>query len=188
MLNSIQRDVALLRKGPFLAGGLLLSEAARWGPPTLSTSACSAAPRTSSTKPRRWPRRLKTARSWNSIRAWSGWRSGARRRPALAQESYQSARIVIDTLAKQLGDVKVLHSRWSTAALTYLYPVGVFVIPAKLKKIWDAERARDAIQSFLPFLRCVAESLNIVSQSDPVPALALTHSASDGFVLGEVPV
>ncbi|HEY6480908.1 MAG TPA: hypothetical protein VIZ00_12815 [Streptosporangiaceae bacterium] len=188
MLNSIQRDVALLRKGPFLAARLLLSEAARMGPADpeyqrmlggAKDKLYEAAPLAATVQDRAVVE-LNLGLVWlalgrpNDARHW-------------LQQSYQSARIVIDTLAKQSGDVKVLHSRWSTAALTYLYPVGVFVLPAKLKKIWDAERARDAIQSFLPFLRCVAESLNTVSQADPVPALALTHSASDGFVLGEVP-
>ena len=188
MLHSIERDVALLRKGPFLTGRLLLSEAGRMGPadPEYRPMLSGAKDKFYEAEPLAATVQDRAVVELNLGLVWL-----ALERPEDArhwlQQSYQSARLVIDTLAKQSGEVKILHSRWSTAALTYMYPVGVFVIPAKLKKIWDAERARGAIQSFLPFVRCVAASLNAVSPADPVPALALTHSASDGFVLGEVP-
>lgn len=58
---------------------------------------------------------------------------------------------------------------------------------AKLKKVWSAEQARDAIGKFLPFINCVATSLNALNKSDAVPALALTGSRADGFVLREGP-
>jgi hypothetical protein len=189
MLHSIERDVELLRKGPFLSGRLLLSEAARMGPadPEYRNMLRGAKDKFYEAEPLAATVQGRAVVEFNLGLVWL-----ALERPEDArhwlQESYQSARIVIETLAKQSGNVKVLRSRWSTAALTYLYPVGVLVIPAKLKKIWDAERARGAIQSFLPFVRCVAACLNAVSEADPVPALALTHSAADGFVLGEVPV
>ena len=84
-------------------------------------------------------------------------------RPADARhwlrQSYQSARVVVDTLARQFGDVKVLRSRWTTVALTSVYPVGMFGVPAKVKKVWNAEPAREAIESCLPFVRCVADAL-----------------------------
>jgi hypothetical protein len=189
MLHSIERDAALLRKGPFLAGRLLVSEARRMGPadPEYRPMLSGAKDKFYEAEPLAATVHDRAVVEFNLGMVWLALGRPEDARHWLLQ-SYQSARVVIDALAKQSGNVKVLHSRWSTAALTYIYPVGVFVLPAKLKKVWDAERARGAIQAFLPFVRCVAASLNSISTADPVPALALTHSGADGFVLGEVPV
>jgi len=188
MLHSIERNVRLLQEGPFLAGRLLLSEAIRLGPGdpehwrmlnAAKDKFYDAHPLASSVQ----------GRAVVEMNLGLVWQALGRPQDARhwMQQSYESGRVVIAALAKQAGDIKVLHSRRSTAALTYLYPAGVFVIPAKLKKVWGSERARDTIGAFLPFVNCVAASLNALSESDPVPALELTGSQPDGFVLGEIP-
>jgi len=188
MLHSIERNVRLLQEGPFLAGRLLLSEAIRLGPgdPEHRRMLSAAKDKFYDAQPLASSVQGRAVVEMNLGLVWQ-----ALGRPEHArhwmQQSYESGRVVIAALAKQSGDVKVLHSRWSTAALTYLYPAGVFVIPAKLKKVWGSERARDAIGAFLPFVNCVAASLNTLSESNPVPALELTGSQPDGFVLGEIP-
>jgi hypothetical protein len=189
LLHSIERNVRLLQEGPFRAGRLLLSEAIRLGPgdPEHQRMLSAAKDKFYDAHPLASSMQGRAVVEMNLGLVWQ-----ALGRPEDArhwmQQSYESARVVIAALAKQAGDVKVLHSRWSTAALaTYLYPAGVFVIPAKLKKVWGSERARDAIGAFLPFVNCVAASLNALSESNPVPALELTGSQTAGFVLGEIP-
>lgn len=188
MLHSVEHNVRLLQEGPFLAGRLLLSEAIRLGPgdPDYGHMLSAAKDKFYDAQPLASSVQGRAVVEMNLGLVWQ-----ALGRPENArhwmQRSYESARVVIAALAKQAGDVKVLHSRWSTAALAYLYPAGVFVIPAKLKKVWGSERARDAIGAFLPFVNCVAASLNALSESSPVPALELTGSQADGFTLGEIP-
>jgi hypothetical protein len=60
----------------------------------------------------------------------------------------------------------------------------MLVLPAKLKKVWDAERARDAIAAFLPFVNCAAAALSALGQT-AVPAMELAGSHGSGFVLRE---
>jgi hypothetical protein len=188
MLHSIERNVRLLQEGPFRAGRLRLSEALRLGPSDPEYQRMLGAAKDSFYEAQPLAASVQ-ARAVVEMNLGLVWQALDRPNDARhwMQQSYQSARVVVEALAKQAGNVKVLHNRWSTAALTYMYPVGMFVIPAKLKKIWDSERARDAIEQFVPFINCVAASLNALDNSNPVPALELTGSPADGFVLGEVP-
>jgi hypothetical protein len=94
------------------------------------------------------------------------------------QQSYESARSVVIALGSEAENVKVLHSK-TTAALTYLYPAGALVVPAKLKKVWTAERASTSLQGFLPFVNCVARSFNSVTKSQRLEAMEVSRS-SDG--------
>ncbi|GAA4586007.1 hypothetical protein GCM10023194_30690 [Planotetraspora phitsanulokensis] len=99
--------------------------------------------------------------------------------------SYDSARAVVDHFAETAGNVKVLRSKWSTAAASYAYVVGVAVFARKMKKVWNAQRALAAMRSFIPFVNCVADSYNGVSSSGSVAVLHLEQTGANKFVLRE---
>ncbi len=188
MLRSIEYKVGLLQQGPFRAGRLLINEARRLGPADPEYQRMLAAARNKFYEAQPLAASVQD-RAVVEMHLGLVWQAIGRPKHARywLEQSYQTAGAVITALAAECGDVKILHSRWSTAALTYFYPMGLFVIPAKLKKVWSAERARDAIGEFLPFINCVAASLSALNKSGAFPALELTGSRAEGFVLCESP-
>ncbi|HEY2272362.1 MAG TPA: DUF2510 domain-containing protein [Jatrophihabitantaceae bacterium] len=90
-------------------------------------------------------------------------------------QSYESSVAVVNELARQTADVRVLKSRGSTAAVSYFYPAGLVVLGMKFKKMLAAQQARDMLNDYLPFLACTARSHNSLAEPDAhVPALRLT--------------
>jgi hypothetical protein len=186
VLNCIDSNVKLLKEGPFRAGRLLVSEANRIGDRDgegrrLLESAkdrfYDAQPLASSVQERALVE-MHLGLVWLAL----GRDADAR---YWLEQSYQSARVVIDTLTKQAGDVKVLHSKWATTALSIYYPAGLFVIPLKLRRVWNADRSSNALTEFLPFVNTIASCLNNLSTSPVVPTLQLSLSAAGDRLLRE---
>jgi len=176
MLNSIDRHVRLLREGPFRSGQLFLSEAQRVGPADEEYSSFLAKARDhfydahglAASVQERAVIELRLG----LVAALLGKRGDAKH--WLAQ-CYESGAQVIEELTSRSRNVKVLHSRKTTVALT-VSGYGLYVIPAKLKKVWNAELAVSALQSFVPFVNCAADSLNAVSgssQASPIQFRAI---------------
>lgn len=103
-------------------------------------------------------------------------------------QSYGSAVTVVQELARNAEDIKVLNSRASTAAASYFYPAGVVVMGMKFKKMLAAEQSMETLREFLPFVACVARSLNALAAPDAhVPAMRLT-GGGNGHELVDVDV
>jgi len=102
--------------------------------------------------------------------------------------SHGSAMAVAHELADRTGNIKVLHSRGTTAAAAYFYPAGLVVLGRKFQKLVAAQRARDMLNDFLPFVACTARSHNSVANgaSDELQALQLVHVAEDRYELSAV--
>ena len=186
VLHSIDANVKLLKEGAFRAGRLLLSEAHRLGDRDdesrrLLESAkdrfYDAQPLASSVQ----------ERALVEMHLGLVWLALGRAEDARywLEQSYQSARVVIETLTKQAGDVKVLKSKWATTALSIYYPAGLFVIPFKLKRVWNADRSNDALTEFLPFANTIATCLNNLHTQPVVPTLELTLAVGGERLLRE---
>jgi hypothetical protein len=163
MLSSIDRQVRLLRAGPFRSGQLLLHEARRVGPADEEYSGFLAKARD------RFYDAHGLAASVQEralIELHLGLVAALINKPADAKhwlgKCYESGTQVVEELTSKSQNIKVLHSRKMTAALT-LSTYGIYVIPAKLKKVWNAELAAGALESFVLFVNCAANSLNAVS-------------------------
>ena len=104
-------------------------------------------------------------------------------------QSHRSAVLVVDELAKQTENTKVLKSSGSTAgaALT-IYP-GMVVLGMKFKKMIAADRARGTLEDFLPFVECVANSYNgiVDDQAHPLPALSMVRVGQDQYEVRQLP-
>ena len=163
MLSSIDRQVRLLREGPFRSGQLLLHEARRVKPTDEEYSGFLAKARD------RFYDAHGLAASVQEralIELHLGLVAALINKHADAKywlgQCHESGVQVVEELASKSQNIKVLHSRQTTVALT-LSTYGIFVIPAKLKKVWNAELAVAALQSFVPFVNCAAHLLNAVS-------------------------
>jgi hypothetical protein len=113
------------------------------------------------------------------------WLLLGRREDALhwLSQSHATAVSVMNELARQSRNVKVLKSQATTAAFSFFYPAGVVVVPVKFKRVWQAERARTALGEFVPFVACVARSYNVLSEEGALPAFALIRSGDSGHEL-----
>lgn len=179
MLRSIDRHVRLLREGPFRSGQLLLREAERVGPADEDYSGFLAKARDHFYDAHGL---AASVQERAVIELHLGLVAVLIDKQADAKhwlgQSYESGAQVVEELTSRSRNVKVLHSRKITAALT-VSAYGLYVIPAKLKKVWDAELAVGALQSFLPFVNCAADSLNAVSGSSRAPAIQF-RTVGDG--------
>lgn len=186
VLHSIDANVKLLKEGAFRAGRLLLSEAHRVGGrddesrrllETAKDRFYDAQPLAASVQERTLVE-MHLGLVWLAL----GRADDAR---YWLEQAYQSARVVIETLGKQAGDVKVLKSKWATTALSLYYPAGLFVIPLKLKRVWNADRSSGALDEFLPFANTIATCLNHLNSRPVVPTIELTRVAGGERVLRE---
>jgi hypothetical protein len=179
MLRSIDRHVRLLREGPFRSGQLLLREAERVGPADEDYSGFLAKARDHFYDAHGL---AASVQERAVIELHLGLVAVLIDKQADAKhwlgQSYESGAKVVEELTSKSRNVKVLHSRKVAAALT-VSTYGLYVIPAKLKKVWDAELAVGALQSFVPFMNCAANSLNAVSGSSQAPAIQL-RTVGDG--------
>jgi hypothetical protein len=184
MLGTIERNVSLLREGPFQSGRLLLQEAGRVG---------AADPE--------YQHFLSTARDhFYDARALAAsvqeraiveFNLGAvyalEGRPKDAEywlrQAYDSARSVVTGLASGAKDVKVLHSKATTAAASSFYPAGALLLPAKLKKVWDAEHASRALEAFVPFVNCVVRSFNSLSTDERLEPMEMSRSSGGTYAV-----
>jgi hypothetical protein len=187
VLHSIDTNVKLLKEGPYRAGRLLLSEAHRLADhaeesrrllETAKDRFYDAQPLASSVQERTMVE-LHLALVWLAL----GRPDDAR---YWLEQAYQSARVVIDSLTQQAGDVKVLKSKWATTALSIYYPAGLFVVPLKLKRLWNADRANGALTAFLPVANSIAACLNSLNPRPVVPSLQLTTNYDGSRLLQEV--
>jgi hypothetical protein len=106
-------------------------------------------------------------------------------------ESHASAVAVAEELARCSKNVKVLRTQGATAATAWFYPAGIFVVGMKFKKMVTAERARQALDEMLPFVDCVAQchnSLTEEAKANPLPALSLQSAGENAFELAPVAV
>ncbi|MEY9934400.1 hypothetical protein ABH926_009068 [Catenulispora sp. GP43] len=187
VLHSIDTNVKLLKEGPYRAGRLLLSEAHRLADhdeesrrllETAKDRFYDAQPLASSVQERTMVE-LHLALVWLAL----GRPDDAR---YWLEQAYQSARVVIDSLTRQAGDVKVLKSKWAATALSIYYPAGLFVVPLKLKRLWNADRANGALTAFLPVANSIAACLNSLNPRPVVPGLRLTTNYDGSRLLREV--
>lgn len=187
VLHSIDTNVKLLKEGPYRAGRLLLSEAHRLADhaeesrrllETAKDRFYDAQPLASSVQERTMVE-LHLALVWLAL----GRPDDAR---YWLEQAYQSARLVIDSLTQQAGDVKVLKSKWATTALSIYYPAGLFVVPLKLKRLMNADRANAAMTAFLPVANSIAACLNSLNLRPVVPGLQLTTNYDGSRLLQEV--
>ena len=99
-------------------------------------------------------------------------------------QSHGSAVAVVDELARQSENVKVLHSQGTTAAATWFYPAGVVVLGMKFKKLVTAERSRQVMNDFLPFVTCAAQSHNcLVDDAEQLMTLELERGGDQTYSL-----
>jgi len=179
MLNSIDRHVRLLREGPFRSGQLLLSEAKRVGPADEEYSSFLAKARDHFYDAHGL---AASVQERAVIELHLGLVAALLDKPGDAKhwlgQCYESGAQVIEELTSRSKNVKVLHSRKVTLALT-VSTYGIYVIPAKLKKVWNAELAVSALQSFVPFVNCAADSLNAVSGNSQASTIEL-RAIGDG--------
>jgi hypothetical protein len=186
VLHSIDSNVRLLKDGAFRTGRLMLSEATRVGAEdpeygrllgTAKDKFYEAQPLASSVQ-----ERAMVEMHLGLVSLPLGRNADAR---YWLEQSYQSARAVIDALTEQTTKIKVLKSKWTTTALSIYYPAGLLVVPMKLKRVWSAERARTALVEYLPFANSVAECLNTLNDQPVVPTLELVNSPSGELTLHE---
>jgi hypothetical protein len=104
------------------------------------------------------------------------------------EQSHGSAMAVVNELAAQTENVKVLRSKGGTAAAAWMYPAGLVILGMKFKKVVAAERAREMLVDFLPFVACAARSRNgLAPDLDGLPALELVNVTEDTYELIAVP-
>jgi hypothetical protein len=101
-------------------------------------------------------------------------------------ESYKSARRIVDELARSSGDIKVLQSKWTTAAAVYAYPVALPILAKKLRKVWNIQRALTALHNLTPFVNSTAACYNGITRSEPVPYLRFEQTGENEFTLQEI--
>lgn len=172
MLSSIDRQVRLLREGPFRSGQLLLREAGRVGP----TAGAEYSEFLAKAKDRFYDAHGLAASIQERalVEFHLGLVAFLTGKDADAKhwlgKCYESCVQVVDELASKSKNIKVLRSRKTTAALT-LSTYGLYIIPVKLKKVWNAELAASALDSFTPFVNCVAGSLNAASGDRQAPTI-----------------
>jgi hypothetical protein len=100
-------------------------------------------------------------------------------------QSHASCIVVASELARETKHIRVLRSPTSTAAAVAFYPAGVVVLGMKFKNMVVAERAREALREFLPFLACVTRSHNLLAgeAAEQLAGLALVSVGDDSYEL-----
>lgn len=185
LLRSIDAKVDALVKGPYNTGRTYLREAQRLGPDDPAV--------------RDHLERAKDAfymahgqavsvqsRSLVEYHLGLSWLLLGRRDDAVhwLAQSHASALAVIDELARCTTNVKVLRSQAGTAAAAWFYPAGVVVVGMKFKKMVAAERARQALVEFLPFVTCTARCHNsLVDDPARLPGVSLVSTGDNEFEL-----
>jgi hypothetical protein len=90
------------------------------------------------------------------------------------EEAYHHGSGVAEALAERTGNTKVLKTKWGTAAATYMYPVGVVLLVKKGLRVRKDEQARRGLDEVLPVVACIASMYNAlpgVALALPTPAL-----------------
>jgi hypothetical protein len=184
MLSSIDRQVRLLREGPFRSGQLLLREAERVGPAAgeeYSEFLAKARDRfydahglAASVQ-----ERALVEFHLGLVAVLTGKQADAKH---WLGQCYASCTQVVEELVSKSKNIKVLRSRKTTAALT-LSTYGLYVIPVKLKRVWNAELAAGALDSFTPFVNCVASSLDTVSDAPQASKIRFEPTDHGSYVV-----
>jgi len=187
MLRSIERDVRLLREGPFRSGRLLLREADR-----IASEGGDAERFIEDARSRFYDaHELATSlqeRALVEFHLGLVWLLLGKRKDSeyWLKTSHDSTLHVVSELASQSEDVKVLHSQKSTALWTASGYGTYYVLPKKIMKIWSAQRAALALEAFVPFANGVASSLNALTQADPRSTLEFSQGGDGTYVLREL--
>lgn len=184
MLTCIQRDVQLLRKGPFRAAQEQLATALRKGP-------------TNS----RYEHHLSEAEDLlvvalgqsasveeSSVIEFNlGVVAAVRGDVADAQhrlnESYHDCVNVIEELVLRSADVKVFKSRWAPVAWRSVPFAGYVIGARKLVKALKAQDAASALEGYVPFVNTVARAGNAIEQAAMHPGLILRRASKGGYEL-----
>jgi hypothetical protein len=104
-------------------------------------------------------------------------------------QSHGSSLTVVNELAGRTHDVRVLHSRGTTAAASYFYPAGIVVLGMKFKKMMAAEQSKQALVEYVPFVGCAAKSHNSLAEDESEYLQGMQFVASgDGYELVAVAV
>ena len=184
MLTCIQRDVQLVRTGPFRAAQEQLAIALREGPADaeyghhlreagdLLVMALGQSASVEESSVIRF--NLGVVAAVRGDTAEAGYR---------LNESYHDCVSVIEELATRSADVKVFKSRWTSTA-SYSIPLGTYVIGArKLVKALKAQDAASALEGYVPFVNTVARAGNAIGQAPIHPGLSLRRASGEGYEL-----
>jgi hypothetical protein len=101
------------------------------------------------------------------------------------EQSHASSMTVVNELAHHMHNMRVLRSQGGTATAATFYPAGLVVLGMKFRKMVAAERAREMLRDFLPFVYCVARSYNcLVLDADVhLPALEMVATGPSSYDL-----
>jgi len=159
MLKSIQRDVQLLREGPFKAAQEQLRTAMRKGP---SNSGYAHHLREAEDLLISALTQSASIEESSVIRFYLGVvaivNGNVREARYRFVESYRDCVNVTEELASKAADVKVLKNRWTAAAMAYLIYPGVVIGTRKWLKALKSQEASLALESYIPFVNIVARS------------------------------
>ncbi|MFF4509076.1 hypothetical protein [Streptomyces sp. NPDC001401] len=186
MLKSIDEKATRLLDGPLRTAQLLLREAQRTGP---------ADPRYAAILQQAWERSFDaygladSPQSRAVVQMYLGQVSLLlNRREDAAHwltESYRCAREAVDHMVAGSSDIRVLRSKWSTAASVLYYPVGAVVLARKLGKIHRAQQTQQETRTFVEFVNAVAAATNSLSSGPPVAGLIVEPRGHNVFVVRE---
>jgi hypothetical protein len=184
MLDSIGRDVSLLREGPFRSAQEQVAIATRRGVDdpqndhhlqSAEDHLISALGQSSCTE------------ESSVIKFWLGLVALRRDDRKEAQyrlaDSYTDCVTVVQEFTSNASDVKVLKTRWSTGLSAYLVYPGVYVAAKKIKKIWRAQEASTALANYIPFVNAVAQTANASGGEGTRPELLLHDKPEKGYEL-----
>ena len=159
LLASIEEKVEILRMVPFRLGRDLVEEAARSDDPIRRRELIEKA-----------LEQLRLARHHTTgvaekgvVEAQLGYVQFLLDNRSEARHWWTEAHRHLDSEVKRLvelaGDIKVVKSQNSTLAVVYFYPVGLFVLAKKIRKVRRAERARVALVELQPVMTGLSQSL-----------------------------
>jgi hypothetical protein len=165
LLQSIDRQVGLLRAGPFTAGRLRLEEAAR-----VRDDAVRAHTFLDEARQQFYDAHGLAASSHERgiIETHLGVVYYLLGRSEDSRYWFTRAHASLSELTSQLsrdaGNIRVLRTRSSVAITSTLFAstVGPAVLAAKIRKVWQSERALQALAQLIPLVNAVAQSATAV--------------------------
>lgn len=184
LLDAMERSTELLQEESFALGQSNLQDAGRvdpGDPEYLSRLHDSAAHfRSTYQGAMAGPDRALIEFNLGLVSFLSGARSDARE---WLGTSYASASSFVEECASRSNDIKVFQNKKSAGAAALFVPE---VVAVKFWKLWNAERARTALDECLPFVNCVATCFNVSgsgSGGDLLPRFVLAELATGGYEL-----
>ena len=177
MLMTIERDVEILREGPFLVACDLVDEASRSHDATQGETLLNEA----ANEFRRARRNAASQVEQGVVEAHLGYTQLLLGHREECQHRLREAHDRLNGEASRLlaksGDIKVLNSRRSTLAVALYYPVGAVILARKVIKVRNAERARLALVELQPVLTALSRSVQALG-GEALPAYEMAMSGS----------